>query len=318
MPTTRETEHEVLVDAPPVDVYRIVVDVERWPEIFHPTVHVEVVERETGPDGSARSERIRIWATANGTAKTWTSRRTLDPDARRITFRQEVSQPPVGGMGGAWIVEDAGGGRSRVRLLHDYHAAGDDPADLQWIDQAVDRNSRVELEALRSHLERATSAPELLFTFEDSVEVGGAGRDVYDFINEAQLWDERLPHVAKVSLEEDTPGLQLLAMDTRTKDGSTHTTESVRVCRPHSRIVYKQTRVPPLMTLHTGEWQIADRPGGRVSVTSRHTVRINEEKIADVLGAQAGVGDARDYLRRALGGNSLATLELAQRYAESR
>ena len=45
-----------------------------WPRIFPPTIHVDQVER----DGT--QERIRIWATANGEPKNWTSRRTLDPD----------------------------------------------------------------------------------------------------------------------------------------------------------------------------------------------------------------------------------------------
>ena len=79
-----------------------------------------------------------------------------------------------------------------------------------------------------------------LFTFDDIVEVDGSAMDVYDFLNEAQLWSERLPHVVRVSLKEETSGLQILEMDTRTKDGSVHTTKSVRVCRPHGTIVYKQ------------------------------------------------------------------------------
>ncbi|MEV6840659.1 aromatase/cyclase [Streptomyces sp. NPDC051133] len=305
----RATEHSIDVAAPAETAYAIVADVARWPETFPPTVHAEVVER----DGDA--ELIRLWATANGAAKTWTSRRVHDPARLRVSFRQERSQHPVGGMGGEWVVEPVSATSCRVRLLHDFHAATDDPADLDWISQAVDRNSASELRALKASAEAAGS--DELLTFDDTVTVDGSGKDVYDFLNEANLWQERLPHVARVSLEEDEPGLQILEMDTRTKDGSTHTTRSVRVCRPATSIVYKQIVLPALMTLHTGRWLIEERAGGGVSVTSRHTVRINTENITKVLGADATVETARQFVRTALSGNSLATLGLAKAYAES-
>ncbi|MEV1026429.1 aromatase/cyclase [Streptomyces sp. NPDC050264] len=304
----RETEHTTTVQAPAEVAYALVADVSRWPETFPPTVHAEIVERE----GDA--ELIRLWATANGTAKTWTSRRGHDPRQLKVTFRQERSQHPVGGMGGAWVVEPLSDTSCRVRLLHDFHAATDDPADLDWISRAVDRNSASELAALKAAAE-ATGSQELL-TFDDTVTVEGSGKDVYDFLNEAQLWRERLPHVARVSLEEDEPGLQILEMDTRTKDGSTHTTRSVRVCSSATSIVYKQIVLPALMTLHTGRWLIEERDGGGVSVTSRHTVRINTENITAVLGEDATLATAREFVRTALSGNSLATLNLAKTYAE--
>ena len=304
----RETEHVIDVAAAAEQVYALIADVGRWPEIFPPTVHAEVVEK----DGD--SEVIRLWATANGAAKTWTSRRRHEPERLAVTFRQERSQHPVGGMWGAWVVEPVSATSCRVRLLHEFHAATGDPADLDWISEAVERNSTSELRALKESAE--ATGPDELLTFEDTVTVDGSGKDVYDFLNEAQLWQERLPHVARVSLQEDEPGLQILEMDTRTKDGSTHTTRSVRVCRPATAIVYKQTVLPALMTLHTGRWLIEERAGGGVSVTSRHTVRINTANIAGVLGEQATAETARDFVRTALSGNSLATLGLAKAYAE--
>ncbi|MCO5995395.1 aromatase/cyclase [Actinoallomurus rhizosphaericola] len=304
----RDTEHEINVSAPAERVYALIADVGRWPEIFPPTVHAECVER----DGN--SELIRLWATANGAAKTWTSRREHDPEQMSVSFRQERSQYPVGGMGGKWIVEPVSASECRVRLLHDYFAASDDPADLEWIDQAVERNSRSELTALKTSAE--LTGPDRLITFEDTVTVDGSAKDVYDFINEARLWSQRLPHVARVSLEEETPGLQILEMDTSTKDGSVHTTRSVRVCRPYTSIVYKQIVVPALMTLHTGRWLIEERDGAGVSVTSRHTVRINTERITEVLGAGADAETAQRFVRTALSGNSMTTLRAAKAYAE--
>ncbi|MFI5831814.1 aromatase/cyclase [Streptomyces sp. NPDC051578] len=308
-PGLREVEHEITVSAPATAVYRLIAEVRNWPRIFPPTIYVDHIAEGAG------EEHIRIWATANGEAKNWTSRRTLDPDALHITFRQELPAPPVAAMGGAWVIEELSAGESRVRLLHDYRAVDDDPAHLAWIDEAVDRNSRSELAALKTNLELAHAAEDLTFSFEDTVQVDGCAKDVYDFVNEAGLWPERLPHVASVRLTEDTPGLQELEMDTRAKDGSLHTTKSYRVTFPHTRIAYKQTTLPALMTLHTGYWTFTENDGG-VAASSQHTVTLNTANITAVLGERATVEDARQYVRTALSTNSLATLGHAKAYAE--
>ncbi|GAA2140611.1 aromatase/cyclase [Streptomyces synnematoformans] len=309
--TTREVEHEITIDAPAATVYRLLADVDHWPRIFPPTIHVE--QERTGE----HSERIRIWATANDEPVTWTSRRTLDPDALRIVFRQEVTTPPVAAMGGTWIIEPRDGS-SRVRLLHDYRAVDDDPEDLAWIDRAVDTNSRSELAALKENVEsaHAAEAGELLFSFTDTIEVAGAVKDVYDFVNEAALWPERLPHVASVRFHEPSPGLQTLQMDTRAKDGSVHTTKSYRVTFRPYKIAYKQVTLPALMTLHTGVWTFTDTGRGTTEAGSQHTVSINTGNIARILGEQATVADARAYVHTALSTNSRATLGHARDYAE--
>ncbi|MEE1929400.1 aromatase/cyclase [Streptomyces sp. TRM 70351] len=308
--TVREVEHDITIDAPASEVYRLIAEVENWPRIFPPTVYVDYVER------GETEERIRIWATANGEAKNWTSRRVLDPEGLRISFRQEVPAPPVAAMGGTWVIEPLEERRATVRLLHDYRAVDDDPEQLAWIDRAVDRNSRSELAALKSNVELATGSADLTLSFEDSVRINGSAKDVYDFINEAQLWKDRLPHVAEVDLREDTPGLQVLRMDTLTKDGSSHTTESVRVCFPHHRIAYKQTTLPALMALHTGYWELTEDDAGVTTATSQHTVVLNTGSIPAILGADAGIEEARTFIRNALGTNSRATLGHAKEYAE--
>ncbi|MFF4020812.1 aromatase/cyclase [Streptomyces sp. NPDC001843] len=311
--TTREVEHEITIDAPAAAVYQLLADVTNWPRIFPPTIHVDRIEAQ------GDEERIRIWATANGQPKDWTSRRTLDADALTITFRQEIPAPPVKHMGGTWIIEPLGDSSSRVRLLHDYSAIGDDPHDLLWIERAVDKNSTSELAALKENVERvhAADTEELTFSFTDTVRIAGSAKDVFDFINEADQWAERLPHVAVVRLTEDTPGLQELEMDTRAKDGSVHTTKSYRVVFPHHKIAYKQVTLPALMTLHTGEWTFVEDEEG-TAASSQHTVTINTENIARILGADATVADAREYVHSALSTNSRATLSHAKAYAEQK
>ncbi|MFD9647506.1 aromatase/cyclase, partial [Streptomyces sp. NPDC059082] len=124
-PTVHETVHEIEVDAPADAVYDLVADAARWPVHFPPNLHVDVLEGGGGKDGV---ERLRIWATANGAVKNWTSRRELDRAAGTVTFRQERSQAPVASMGGTWHIEPLGEGRARGRGCHTGAAGGAAPA----------------------------------------------------------------------------------------------------------------------------------------------------------------------------------------------
>jgi uncharacterized protein YndB with AHSA1/START domain len=316
MPTVSPTgrhraTHEIDIAAPPQTVYRIIAEAEAWPQHFRPTVHVERDEL----DGS--TERLRIWATANDEVKTWTSVRVLDDAGRRVTFRQEVSAPPVAAMGGEWICAPTPDGGTHLVLHHDFAAVDDDPAGVEWIRKATDRNSDTELANIKSLAERWDQIPDLVFSFSGSLLVQGPMEAAYEFLYQAAKWPERLPHVARLDLREDVENIQYMSMDTRAKNGSVHTTESARVCFPSARIVYKQVVMPALLAAHTGEW-LLEKVAGGVLVTSRHTVTVNEPNIAKVLGADATVADARNFLRTAIGGNSEATLGLTKRYAEAR
>ncbi|MFJ5230583.1 aromatase/cyclase [Kitasatospora sp. NPDC088391] len=308
--TTRQVEHDITVDAPAEAVYRLIAEVENWPRIFPPTIHVD---REDLGEGQ---ERIHISATANGQPKNWTSHRDLDPQALRIGFRQEIPAPPVAAMAGTWIIEPLDGGKCKVRLLHDYRAINDDPHDLLWIDEAVDRNSRSELDGLKRNVEFAHAAEAATFSFEDTVEIHAEPGQVYDFIDRADLWAERLPHVAAVRLTEDTPHLQTLEMDTRAKDGSTHTTKSHRVTTPGERIAYKQVTLPALLALHTGRWTFTTTGNGTTTATSQHTVTLHTDRVTQILGPHATLADARTYVHDALSTNSRATLQHAKAFAE--
>ncbi|EDY42535.1 SRPBCC family protein [Streptomyces sp. SPB074] len=302
------TEHTITVAAAPETVFALVERAGDWPHVFPPTLHVEYLERADD------EERLRIWATANGEVKSWTSRRVLDRAGLRIRFRQEVSQDPVAAMGGEWIVEPLPDGGSRVRLLHDFRAVDDLEHHVAWIRKAIEQNSAAELAALASAARRAGTEEEP-YTFEDSVRVDAPAEEVRTFLREAGQWQERLPHVARVLLEEDTPGVQHLRMDTRGPDGSTHTTASIRICLPDGRITYKQSQTPALMSVHTGEWTVRETPWGSVAV-SRHTVVVNPGAVTKVLGASATVADAHAFIRDALGGNSTITMRHAKEFAE--
>lgn len=301
--------HSRRVAAPAEVLYDLVAGVERWPVLFGPTLHVDVLTR------SATEETFRLWAMVAGEAKTWTSRRTLDPEGRRIGFEQERTQAPIASMGGAWHFRSMPDGTTEMTLEHHFTAVGDDPATLGRLAEAVDRNSEEELWALERLAVLGPSPDDLVFAFEDVVPLPARPRDAYAFVHDADRWPERLPHVGRVVLQAPQPGVQDMEMDTVTVDGDRHTTRSIRICFPHERIVYKQLVPPALLLGHSGAWAFA--PGGSPGdgsagpgsvVTARHMVAIDPTRVETVLGAGSTLADARTYLRDALGANSRATL----------
>ncbi|MFF3487423.1 aromatase/cyclase [Streptomyces sp. NPDC002701] len=305
------TSHSTEVDAPAGIVYGLISDAVRWPLFFPPNLHVERLET----DGT--NERLRMWATANGQVRSWISRRVQDPGTRRVEFSQAHPQAPVDMMRGTWAVAELPGGTTLLTLLHDFTVHGDRAQDVAWVERAVDTNSRAELASLRGLAERWTRLDDLVLSFEDSVHVDAPAELVHDFLHRAGDWPRLIPHVSRLDLTEDTPGVQVMAMDTLTADGAVHTTESVRICFPHAgRIVYKQTTTPALMEAHTGEWSVVSGENGTTAV-AQHSVVLREDAVERVLGPGADLTQARRYVREALGRNSTATLELARRHAES-
>lgn len=307
----RFVEHEIVIDSPAGRIYELLAEVVNWPQIFPPTIYVDRLE------SIGTEERIKIWATANGTPKSWTSVRVLDKDNLKIEFRQEISAHPVAEMGGAWVLEAVTEHTTKVRLLHDYRAVADDPDALEWISRAVDTNSRSELHALRVNIQLADQLRDVTFSFDDSIEINAPATRAYEFINQAQLWSERLPHVVDSTFSEDEAGLQTLELQTRSANGSIHTTKSYRIAFADRRIVYKQITLPPLLALHTGCWTFVEGSGTTTKVTSQHTVVLNTKKISETLGEGATITDAREYVHRALSTNSRATLEHTRRHCEN-
>jgi aromatase len=202
-----------------------------------------------------------------------------------------------------------------VVLDHTFEVADDDARAR--IAAAVDHNSEQELAALGRIAELGYPLDEVVDTFSDTVELPGSTEDGYEFVNRSDLWPTRLPHVLRVALTEDEPGVQHMEMDTVTAGGGAHTTRSIRLCFPSGRIVYKQLLPPEILFGHSGEWTFVQGESG-VTVVATHTVAINPTAARAVLGESSTLADARQYLRDALGGNGRATVRHAGEYMRAR
>jgi aromatase len=310
---THRTTHQVDVAAPAGVVYGLVADAPRWPLFLPPNLHVE----QLAFDG--QRERLRMWAAAEGQVVSWTSARVLDPEQRRVDFRQETSFAPLRSMSGAWQVQPLGAERCRLSLLHDFTLTTGHPADEAWAKRTTQAAGRDQLERLAHLAARWRHLDELVLTFTDTLRIKAPAELVYDFLYRADAWPGRVPGVEHVELAEDTPGIQSMTTTSRTpgEDRTPRTTASVRICFPHAgRIVFKHTANPPLVAAHCGEFSIEPDESG-LSLNSVHHIVLAEQDIETVLGPGADLAAARRHVRGEVGAANAVLLSLAQQHAHS-
>ncbi|MEV8504784.1 aromatase/cyclase [Actinoplanes sp. NPDC051475] len=308
----QSAEHGAATRAAPGRAYAVVADVTRWPLIFGPSVHAQVLE------AGEREQRIRLWATAGGEVRSWVSRRRLDPERHRVDFSQENPAPPFASVGGSWHFEPADDG-CHIVLGHRWSTTEPGAGTRQWITEALDRNSNEEVAAVRYWAE-APDIDELVFSFTDEVTIAAPTRDVYDFLHRADLWPDRIPHVRRLTLTTAEAGemfagaeTQTLDMETLAPDGTAHTTRSIRLCFDGELIVFKQTTVPRPLLAHNGTWTLSPAAGGTL-VTVRHDVALDPEAVAEVFGPGATLAQARATVQSLLRTNSMLTLDEARRH----
>jgi C7-C12 aromatase (ARO/CYC) len=235
-----------------------------------------------------------------------------------IVFAHEPAAPPFAEVRGAWTFEAADGGAAvDVRMEHEFALLEEDSALAERQREKLRQGSLAYLRTLKHAAQNRDDIHRRTLTFEDPLFIAGSVEDAYAYLLEADKWPERMPHVAALILEEPEPGVQFFDMDTSDPDGAhRHSTRSVRICLPHRKIIYKQTKLPVLLTAHTGHWAFTETPEGVIAST-RHTATVKESALG-VLGEGTTVQDARNYLRRVLTNNSMSNLRLTKEYAEGR
>ncbi|UKY51768.1 SRPBCC family protein [Streptomyces inhibens] len=302
-------EDTVVIAAPAAAVRELILDVEAWPQLHRPAVHAEILE--SSEDG----DLIQHWSVVDDhTVRTWTMRRNVVGE--NITFAHEPASAPFADVVGGWTVQEQPDGSTSVRMFHEFTLIEENAETVAQKTESMRRGAADYLKTLKFAAENAADLEERIISFEDPLFVAGSVEDAYRYLYEADKWAERIPHVIRLELEENTPNIQFFDMDTKSSDGSEHTTRSVRICLPNNKIVYKQTTPPKTLDAHTGHWLFTETPEG-VIVSSRHTATIRPEGL-NLLGEGTTVQGARKYLRRVLSANSMGNLRLTKVYAEER
>ncbi|GAB3497691.1 aromatase/cyclase [Amycolatopsis cihanbeyliensis] len=151
-------EHTVTVEASLAEVWAVLVDVERYADIFPPTQDVTIVEEGDG------YQVIKLTVEVNGEVHTWKSRRDVDEERHVIAYRQVETAPLVDRMAGEWRAFSLGPVTTQLVLTHDYAvrepvdgkvAGRFTPEEAETVlHNAVERNSVADLGAVRQEAER--------------------------------------------------------------------------------------------------------------------------------------------------------------------
>ncbi|GAA4688974.1 hypothetical protein GCM10023347_50980 [Streptomyces chumphonensis] len=302
-------EHRARVRADAESVFRLLSDLDDWPRVFPPFVHLESL----GTDARGR-ERVGMWSTSGERVEHWVALRTVDADGLRVGFVPERIEAPLTSMSRAWVVEPDGDAACVVRLEQAFTVAPGHADALPPLRRTVEEIASAELSAVQTAAELEAAFPELLVVVEDEVAVPGApAEDVYAFLFDAARWPQRLDHVERATVREEDGPAHLLELVTREQRGGTMTTKAARVGLGPHKIAYKQLLLPPLGSSHHVQWRIADTPGG-TTVSSRQTVVLNESGVAAVLGDGAGLGEARAFVRNELSAKVLLVLDQARHH----
>ncbi|CAM5297799.1 hypothetical protein SROCM77S_06008 [Streptomyces rochei] len=175
---------------------------------------------------------------------------------------------------------------------HAFTVVGDAPADAAWTERVTRANSRAQLQRLAWLAERWTRLDDLVMSFEDTVRVNVPAELVFDFLYRAGDWPDDLAGTRPLTVQEDTPGIQVLALDGRSATGG----EAVRISFPAAgRLVHKHTRTSGPLAAYTGEWTIEPQPGAGLDVTVRHEhhALLNDDAALDQRRRPAGVRRGR-------------------------
>ncbi|WP_171168706.1 SRPBCC family protein [Streptomyces sp. I05A-00742] len=284
-PPEHHVEHEVTVRVPAAAAFSAVENVLDWPVLLPPMVHVEPI----GTGGSDGPDRIKVWASAGGDIKTWTTGRAVDHRLLRVTFVQEASPPPLAAMSSEWSVEPRGERECAVRIRHRFRLPTGMDERLAPLRTAMSDNTAAELRALKGVLERRDTADTV--RWEESARVRGGVAEAYAFLRAPREWPGRVAGVADVTLTEPAPDVQIVATNDSAA-GQEPRTACVRVLLPDARLVFKSLAPGPGLTAHTGEWRLEPADDGTTTVVCRHTAVLTPDAVAagrrDEVLAEAG------------------------------
>lgn len=138
--------HTIRVAAPPKQVYQLIANVGRWPQLFDSVLAVEHI----GYDRTG--ERVRFWGNFGDRRGSWVTSRELNPKRMQVRFREERAAYPLASLGGLWLVLPKGTG-STVALDHYYRIIDDNAAEARRIDETIGRSSDAMLVAVRAAAE---------------------------------------------------------------------------------------------------------------------------------------------------------------------
>lgn len=142
-------DNSVLIDAPMDLVWDMTNDVESWPQLFTEYAATEILSR----DGDTIRFRLTLVPDPDGRVWSWVSDRTPDPQTRTVRAHR-VETGPFAWMNLHWSYVQEGDA-VRMRWTQDFEMKPDAPFTDEQMTERLNRNSPVQMAAIRDNIERA-------------------------------------------------------------------------------------------------------------------------------------------------------------------
>lgn len=143
------TDNEVRIAAPLRLVWDMTNDIPAWPELFSEYAAAEVLETR----GDTIRFRLTLKPDENGVSWSWVSDRTPYPD-RHVVHSHRVETGPFRYMNLYWEYREEDG-EVVMRWVQDFEMKPGAPLDDAAMTERLNRNTRVQLDLIKTRIEQA-------------------------------------------------------------------------------------------------------------------------------------------------------------------
>jgi aromatase len=146
------TDNAIVISAPMDVVWSMTNDLASWPQLFSEYAGVEILDRH--------SETVRFRLTMHpdeyGSVWSWVSERTADRGTRTVRAHR-VETGVFEYMNITWIYREVPAG-VQMRWIQDFQMKPQAPVDDREMAERINRNTLVQMDRIRSLVEKAAAA----------------------------------------------------------------------------------------------------------------------------------------------------------------
>ncbi|WP_350306553.1 SRPBCC family protein [Photorhabdus viridis] len=253
--------HSIICNTQAEKVYQVIVNSEKWPEIFEPCQEVKVIFRDKD------SEKIEIKALINGIIMQWVSERKFHVET--FSIRSKLTKPMtlVKEMETSWRVIEINSQQCMLMLEHDYDIEPEitglvDGVETtqqahEFISKGIDLNSVKELNNIKSIVEVDERAEKKLNgNLIHSIICEASAKDVYTLVKDVSYWPDIFSFCEGAEVLNRIDDSELVEIKAR----QNNKTVSWQTKRYYSdsiyRIDYVLPKPMPLLKAMNGRWQV--------------------------------------------------------------
>jgi aromatase len=146
------TDNSIVIEAPVQLVWKMMNDVENWPNLYTEYAETEILNRE----GDTIRFRITMHPDADNQVWSWISERTADPTTYR-TSSHRIETGPFEYMNIEWFFEPVNGA-TRMRWVQDFAMKPAAPANDEQMEEYINQNTEIQMSVIKERIELAATS----------------------------------------------------------------------------------------------------------------------------------------------------------------